>query len=187
MRKLQQAVNNAVVHVTPPPDPPRINATRVIPIVTSVDIVYGSAQAITRNANGTCVLSVAPGKEASTTFKLKLRDLYTIYGSALNVTVPTTCELALHKISLWGPLPQQTQASVALGVNINTALRSMIQDQGAANARPRVGLSMPQVHWFNSGDADAISVEVYYGKANAPTAGMMLGVLHITCSMRPTY
>lgn len=188
LRKLQQAVNGAVIPITPLSDPPRINATRIIPIVTSCDVLMANtATALAKNGNGTSLLSLKIESGNLQKHSFTLTQLFSMYGTALNMTVPTSFQLALHKVSFWGPLPNQAQTSVALSINYGTIYRQMVQDQGTASNRPRVGVSLPQTHWVNSADTSVISFEVLYGSGAAPAPGNMLGVLHLSMSMRPSF
>lgn len=189
MRKLQQAIDGAVVLSTPPSDPPRIHATRIIPIVTSVDVLgVSTARALTKNTNGTSLLSnqITNSTNVQKVY-LTTSELFSIYGTALNMTIPESYQLALHKVSFWGPLPNQAQTSVAISLNYGESYKSMTQDQGTSSTRPRVGFSLPQVHWVSKGTDQVIVIEVLYGAGATPSPGSLIGVLHLSMSMRPTF
>jgi len=184
MRKLQQAVNNAVVIITPPADPPRINVNRIYTISHQVSVIVSSTSGLSYTSNITVLGVKAPTTDVLS-FSLSYPELREIYTKALRVSASTSWAIALHKAQFWGPLPQQALSTIALNVTTNKVMRQSAQDQGSANTRPRVGLSIPQVVWATTEAHSVVSAEVLYSSGNRPAVGTFVGVLQLTLSMRP--
>lgn len=202
MRRLQQAVNNQIAIVRPPADPPAVNMSRTFTVVVPLSIQFsttaGTAKLIFSEKSHTeSILSlgyISASQKDTMVFQFFAADINVLYQLGLGNNVKTADEnreVALVKVSAWGPLPQTAVCSVRMNWNIG-GRSQIVLDHGSPMSRPRVGLSAPLKVYMDETlepwkTTVCLQIQLTGCSGIPATNNLPIGAMHFTISGRNAY
>lgn len=187
MRQLQLAVENRLLTCKPPADPPSILKYRSFTVKSQV-LVSFNASTTELKVNAPPLDHTYTVAESGTTTKAAAfsgKDLGAMFlaGLGTGTTSSGSWEVALVKISAWGPITSSSPMSVELVVSNSISGTISCSDHGSPMSRARVGVKCPHLSWTVESDTDIAYVRYAY-HLRKPTAGDFLGIVQLTITGR---
>lgn len=189
VRKLHSATLGAIQPIRLSPDPPIGVHTRTFTVKATVQLLDGTKTSFVYD-KATSMFTATILYDSKTDYSVafptvELAKMYCYCLGIGNVESHKDMEIAIDRVALWGPLPQQNVGLVRF-VRLaydDSRHTKVISDVGSGSNRARCGLTIPYRYWSLPSSAES-NVRFHIATSKALGTGTTLGTIQITITGR---